>query len=150
MKFYQHRIDSQRSWTYTINRTTLYQWCVLLFALTYASFLATLPTDIFYDRENYLVYASSSWAILERYIDQGWLAVFSNEPVWLLINGYLGDIWLPETTVRILIFFPAFTVAWTVLRQDANQFIWLIMILFLPMVIKNHIIQLILEMIILF
>ena len=113
-----------------------------LLALTYATVLASLPLDAFNDRDNYLRYAAHSWAILKWYWSQGSVALLANEPLWLVINVSLSSVLSPEWTVRTVIFLPAFTVAWLVLRQDARHFIWLIVFLLMAQVIKNHIIHL--------
>jgi hypothetical protein len=126
----------------TVPRWVSYQWLSLCLALGYALVLASLPVDVFKDRSNYLIYASHSEIIFERYLAQGWLSAFSNEPVWLWLNTLLALFWSPERVVRILIFFPAFAVALVVLRHDSRQFLWLLLILLMPQVIKNHIIHL--------
>ena len=126
----------------TVPRSVSYQWLSLCLALGYALVLASLPVDVFMDRGYNLNYASHSEIIFERYLAQGWLAVFSNEPAWLWLNISLAMFWSPEMVVRIIIFFPAFAVALVVLRHDSRQFLWLLLILLMPHVIKNHIIHL--------
>lgn len=119
-----------------------YQLLVFALAVAYGGLLSSLPLDIFKDRANYLIYAEHSWQILERYRDAGPLAVLANEPLWLLLNTALGAVFSPQITLRTIIFVPATLVAWLVLRQDQRQFIWLLLFLLLPQVIKNHIIHL--------
>ena len=135
-------LTQQRYPWVTVPRSVSYQWVSLCLALGYALVLASLPVDVFKDRGNYLIYASHSGIIFERYLAQGWLSAFSNEPVWLWLNTLLAMFWSPEMVVRILIFFPAFAVALVVLRHDSRQFLWLLLILLMPQVIKNHIIHL--------
>jgi len=123
-------------------RSLNYQLLALALAVVYGSLLAGLPLDVFKDRASYLVYAEHSWLIFERYWETGPLAALANEPLWLLLNTGLTAVFPPEITLRIVIFVPATLVGWLVLRQDSRQFVWLLLFLLLPQVIKNHIIHL--------
>lgn len=123
-------------------RSLNYQLLALALAVVYGGLLAGLPLDVFKDRASYLVYAEHSWLIFERYWETGPLAALANEPLWLLLNTGLTAVFPPEITLRIVIFVPATLVAWLVLRQDSRQFVWLLLFLLLPQVIKNHIIHL--------
>lgn len=114
----------------------------LCVSLTYGLILSQLPDAHFKDFANYLVYAENSSLIALRYADAGLLRVFSNEPVWLLMNAGLGQFFDPETVVRVIIFFGASSVAWLIFRHYPQHFIWLILILFFPQVIKNYLIHL--------
>lgn len=114
----------------------------LCMAVAYGFVLSQLPDVHFSDFRNYLVYAESSWLIALDYADGGLLRILSNEPVWLLINAGLGLFLDPETVVRTIIFFGATSVAWLILRHYPQHFIWLILFLFLPQVIKNYLIHL--------
>lgn len=111
-------------------------------ALLYGGVLASFPLDVFKDRENYLAYAENAWFILTSFWDINPLAVLANEPVWLIINAGFGMFFSPEETLRLIVFFPATLVAYAVLVQSQNNFWWLLLILFIPQVIKNHIIHL--------
>lgn len=114
----------------------------LCIAVAYGFVLSQLPDVHFKDFSNYLVYADSSWLIALRYADGGLLRILSNEPVWLLMNTGLGLFLDPETVVRTIIFFGATSVAWLILRHYPQHFVWLILFLFLPQVIKNYLIHL--------
>lgn len=114
----------------------------LLVAIAYGMVLASLPVDEFKDRANYLVYAQDSANILKGRIAAGWLPTLANEPLWLLLNGVLGAVFTPEGIVRLMILVPASAVAWCVLRTRPRDFGWLLLFLFLPQVIKNHVIHL--------
>lgn len=112
-------------------------------ALIYAGVLASLPLEAFKDRANYLVYAEYSWDILQRYWSQGFLTTIFNEPFWLLLNSAFSTFLMPDILLRlIIIFFPAFVVAYYVLLHRPKDFIWLLIFLFSPLVLKNHIVHL--------
>jgi hypothetical protein len=115
---------------------------ILWIAAMYGGGLALLPLDEFLDRENYLAYAANSWDIFLRYWDSGALITLANDPLWLLINAALGRVFSPEITLRALIFAPATVVAYIVLTTEPRHFLWLLLILFVPQVIKNHVIHL--------
>lgn len=119
-----------------------YQIFVLLIAVVYGGFLTILPLDLFTDRENYLNYAENSFMIFERHQDNGLIPLLANEPLWLLINACLAN-WLPPSLVlRCIIFISATLVAWLVLIHHPKHFVWLLILLFFPAVLKNHIIHL--------
>lgn len=120
----------------------IYLTCVVLLALGYGLALAGLPVDAFQDRANYLSYAQSSPLLLVGYLQDGWLSFFTNEPLWLLLNASLG-FWLePPTVLRTLILFSSTVLAYTVLRNGPKHFVWLLLILLFPSVIKNYVIHL--------
>lgn len=114
----------------------------LVFAVAYGAALASLPLYAFRDRHNYLIYAINAEAILHTYWNSGPLSFLANEPLWLVINFALSSLFSPETTMRMIIFLPAAVVAYITLRHDSRQFLWLLLFLFLPQVIKNHVIHL--------
>lgn len=60
-----------------------------LLCITYA-FLSHLKIDVFKDRENYSIYASSSWDILSANLFQSIIGTLTNEPLWLLVNSILS------------------------------------------------------------
>ncbi|MBV2127802.1 EpsG family protein [Arsukibacterium indicum] len=139
---------SLRKDDFTLQNNTLaeatrnYKIYCFIFALLYAAILASFPVDVFLDRENYLTFAEFSIVILARNAANGVLAALMNEPVWLGINIILNSVFSPEATVRILIGVPAFTVCYLVLRFNSKFFVFLILIVLMPQVIKNHIIHL--------
>lgn len=115
---------------------------IIVLALAYGFALASLPLEGFQDRSNYLTYAETAPLILFGYLQDGWLSVLANEPAWLAINAGLS-LWLPpETIVRVLIFVSATTVAYTILRLGPQHFLWLLLFLLVPNVIKNYVIHL--------
>lgn len=114
----------------------------LLFALIYGTVLASLPLEAFLDRANYLTYAAESHVILARNWERGFLAVLSNEPLWLVTNIALHAIMPAEWVLRTIIFVPACTVAYVVIKQYPRQVIWLVLFLLMTQVLKNHIIHL--------
>lgn len=114
----------------------------LAFALLYAMVLTSLPLDAFLDRENYLSYAAYSDEILARYGAVHPVAVLANEPLWLLINIGLARLFGPETVLRILIFLPAVLVPWLLVRHNPRHAVWLILLMLMPQVLKNHVIHL--------
>ncbi|HLU16431.1 MAG TPA: EpsG family protein [Edaphocola sp.] len=119
-----------------------YKFAIFFIALSYACLLTTQPIDLFVDRNNYLTYAINSREIYDRYLAQGWLSVFFNEPLWLGVNVLIGSALSPENALRLIIFFSSFVTAYLVLIYQARWFILLLMFLFLPQVIKNNIIHL--------
>ncbi len=120
----------------------LYTIFVLAIALGYGWWLASLPLDVFKDRINYLNYVDFSALILQSNFSQSWLGGLANEPVWLLINTTLANVFQPETALRIIIGGPAALMAYVLLRSNPRYFFWLLLFLFLPQVIKNHIVHL--------
>lgn len=119
-----------------------YKIVVFLLSITYAFFLSNLKIDAFKDRDNYFVYASSSWDILTANLSQSIVSTLSNEPLWLLVNSTLSLFLIPENVVRCLIFFSSFVTAYFLLNVSPKNIILLILILIFPQVIKNYIIHL--------
>ncbi|NCI79688.1 EpsG family protein [Acinetobacter kanungonis] len=60
----------------------------LLIGLLYVNFLSLLPNELFRDRENYLVYASTSESIISTYPG---IILFFNEPFFLYFNFFLNN-----------------------------------------------------------
>lgn len=114
----------------------------LAVALVYASFLTSIPMAGLKDRENYLDMAVGSLQILARNINNGVLFFFTNEPVWFGLNSLLGLIFEPEFVVQLIVFFSSFTVAYIVLRHGKANFLLLMLLLVMPLVVKNFIIHL--------
>lgn len=113
-----------------------------LFSLIYAFTLCNLPLDVFKDREYYLIYASNSDLILNRFYSRGLLTIFSNEPLWLLINSILSIILDSNNVVRLIIFSSSFSISYYFIKMDRRNAVWLCLFLLSPQVIKNHIIHL--------
>lgn len=112
------------------------------YASIFAWVLVSLPLDGFKDRDNYLVYAAASDTILAGNVARGLLKAMFNEPLWLGMNIWLSDYLDAETTLRAIIFIPAFVVAFVVLRHNPRAALWLSIFLLTPAVVKNHIIHL--------
>lgn len=119
----------------------IYKLLTLLVAVSYGGMLSHIPSEHFKDFGNYLIYAEYSWSRLLGMLDRGLLVTLSNEPVWLLINASLGAVLTAETVVRFIIFGSSTSVAWLALRSDPRHFIWLLLFLLLPVVMKNHLIH---------
>lgn len=113
-----------------------------LFSIIYATILASLPLLEFKDRANYIVYAESSGVIFALRGAQGLFPALANEPLWLLINVGLAQLLESDQILRLLIFLPAFSISFILLRRNWTNAIWIIMFLLVPQVIKNHIIHL--------
>ncbi len=140
--YYKKSISSLPLAVNSKQSSRLYLGAILLIALVYGSALAALPLEVFKDRANYLIYADQSLLILLGHWSQGVLAGLANEPVWLLINAGLNLAFEPETTLRIIVGVPASVVAYLVCRADPKNIMYLLLILLLPQIIKNHIVHL--------
>ena len=112
---------------------------LLSFSLAYGFVLQWLPVLQFKDRENYLRYAENSAEILSNFASEGVLAVFANEPLWLLINSMLALIAGPESVVRIIIFVSGTLFSYVLTRANPENALWLIVFLFVPQILKNFI-----------
>lgn len=85
------------------------KYIYLFFALL-ISFLLISPDDIMWaqDRFFYLVYAESSWVLIQNNISKGLFIFLANEPLFLLINSVLALLFSPESVVKIMIFTASF------------------------------------------
>lgn len=120
----------------------LYNWLTLLLAAGYGAVLSQIPAEHFKDFSNYIAYAEHSWLRLLWLLDRSPLETLANEPVWLLINAALGAFLSPEGVVRTIIVTSSTLVAVISLRSKPEQFYWLLLLLMLPIVLKNHLIHL--------
>jgi len=120
----------------------MYRLAIMLLAVLYGGVLSSLPLEVFKDRANYLIYTEYSWKLLLSWTEAGLLPALANEPVWLLINAGLAMVLSPEAALRLLIGVPATVVAYQVLRVNPRDFLWLLLVLLVPQVIKNHIVHL--------
>src|SRR5690554_6648259 len=119
-----------------------YRILILVIATVYALYLANLPIDAFKDRINYINYTfNSEYRFYDR-LSNNWISLLSNEPLSLLINIFLSKYFSSENTLRILIGVPAFITAYSILRVNPRYFFLLLFLLFVPQIIKNHIIHL--------
>lgn len=112
------------------------------FSALYGVFLAALPMDPFKDRDNYLNYAENSLSTLDTFWELGPLAAAVNEPLWLLLNHGLSLVLAPVQVVQLIIMVSATTVSWLMLTRARCNPLWLVVLLFLPQVIKNNIVHL--------
>lgn len=84
---------------------------------TFAFLLTLLPNEYFRDRANYIIYAKDSLNIMERYDG---IALFTNEPLFLLLNSALSYIFDAETVPLVYVFFIGFTVSFFVFIKSRN------------------------------
>ena len=103
--------------------------------------LLIAPKDITWarDRINYLVYAESSWTIMQRYISNGILSFFSNEPLFLGINIILSFVFLPENSLKIIIFTSTLGTLYSLGKISKYNFWVLFFFLFLPQIVQNNV-----------
>lgn len=113
-----------------------------LIAITYGALLAAIPLTLS-DRANYLdEVGSGSFAILAKNLIAGPLATLSNAPLWLLLNGALGLILEPEQALRLIIFVQAAVAAYLLLRADRKNWLWMVVLLVMPLFMENFDIEL--------
>jgi hypothetical protein len=136
---YSEKAASNRLTSSNLATKPLVLWCI---ALIYASIFSQISNTNFIDFQSYLNYAESSWILIFKYADNGLLALLFNEPVWLLINSILSYLFQPDTVVRLIVFFSAFSFAWLIIKNNPEDFFWLLIFLLLPAVIKNYLIHL--------
>ena len=120
-------------------KKSIYLICSLIIA-----FLLAFPEDITWarDRLNYLTYAEASWVIMERYIAEGILSFLTNEPLFLVINIILSSVFSPDNVIRSIIVISTFGVLYALGKISKYNFWILFFFLFLPQIVKNHIIHL--------
>lgn len=114
----------------------------ILLSLCYSIFLTGISNNDFMDRENYLNYTIDAARIYERFSSDGVIAIIANEPLWLAINFILSIFFNSEESIAIIIFISSFCVSFFALRRINNKIVLVVFILFLPQIIKNHIIHL--------
>lgn len=90
---------------------------VILFSFLYGVILASLPHGAFRDRDSYLIYAIDSLDIISNYSG---LSVITNEPLFLLLNGFLSFFISPDSILFLFVFFITFTVSFFVLIKSNN------------------------------
>ncbi|MGI2180844.1 EpsG family protein [Shewanella oncorhynchi] len=89
-----------------------------IFCSAILAFLLTLlPNEYFRDRESYIVYAKNSLNIMERYDG---IALFTNEPLFLLLNSALAFFLDAEIVPLFFVFFIAFTVSYFIFIRSRN------------------------------
>lgn len=117
-----------------------YRLIPFLFAMTYATYLTSLPIDAFLDRVNYILYASSSYLIQAFYLGS-YASYLANEPLWLAMNIHLYEFFEVDTIIRIFIFFPAFITAYIVMSKRNFGFLIAFAIMLIPGVAQNYIVH---------
>ena len=114
----------------------------LLGALIYGLVMSLIPGEGILDRENYLTYQHNSQIVMFDWINLNILKIFTNEPIWILINAGMSLWFQPQQSVQILIFFSATIVSYCMLRIDSRYVILILAFLLLPQVLKNHVVHL--------
>lgn len=94
-------------------KSSVFVFCSAIFAFL----LTLLPNEYFRDRENYIVYAKNSLIIMERYDG---IALFSNEPLFLLLNSALTFFFDSEVVPLFFVFFVAFTISYFIFIRSRN------------------------------
>jgi hypothetical protein len=123
----------------------IYGVLALVFSVGYAFFLASLPIDGFVDRDNYFNYITDASLLLDTKLESGIATLLQNEPVWLLVNLFLGRFLGEHDALRVLIFFSAWLFSQSILRiskDDPTFFILAVVVCLLPQVLKNYVIHL--------
>ncbi|RLJ97685.1 EpsG family protein [Tenacibaculum discolor] len=101
----------------------------LSIAFIYGSWLSSLPSFLFKDRGNYLIYATYSTDILEDIGAKGYLFF---EPLFLLINKALLLLFSdPRLTIDLIVFFISFSVCFFCFYRSKNFLIAILTIFFL-------------------
>lgn len=108
------------------------------FVFLYSYVLSSLPRDGSPDFSSYLQYSLSSTHILTSKLDNISLLLF-NEPLWLLLNSIVSYILSPDPAVRLIIFLSSFILAYSIIYLSGTPFFWALVILLLPLSIKNNI-----------
>lgn len=126
-----------------LSATLAYKVFCFSVAVAVATILASLPVEQFVDRNNYLTYSTYAYDILLSRINNGIVSFFFNEPFWVIVNLLISKLLSPESTIRAIILFSAFSTVYLVLRNNSPKYILLLLaFLLLPQVLKNNVIHL--------
>lgn len=117
-----------------------------LFALVlgffYINFLSLLPNDLFRDRDNYLIYASSAEDVIATYPG---ILLFFNEPAFLYFNFFLSKIFpyefIPNLFVYIITTIYFYFIA-TKSKSSITFVLGLVLSLLIPYMLQNEIVAL--------
>jgi len=120
----------------SFNSYKLYSFSVLIVSVAYG-FIVAYFAHIAHPQ--YLIYAESSSVILFRYVNDGLASVFFNEPIWLVINIFLGYSLEPVKVIETIAFFSGALFAYTLLIRSPRYFYLLILFLALPVVLRYRI-----------
>ncbi|WP_173497665.1 EpsG family protein [Shewanella sp. ISTPL2] len=103
--------------------TKLKVFVFFIFSAVFAFLLTLLPNELFRDRANYIIYAKDSLNIMERYDG---IALFTNEPLFLLLNSALSFFFEPDVVPLFFVFFIAFTISFFIFFRSKNIFLVLL------------------------
>jgi hypothetical protein len=93
------------------------------------------------DYNSYLEYAQYSSERFDAFRHQGIVVLLSNEPIWLMINLSLSQVFDPNDTIQTIVFFSAAASAYIV-SVRAKERLWVVVVfLMLPLIIKNYVIH---------
>lgn len=110
--------------------------------LVYVNFLSLLPNELFRDRNNYLIYASSAQDVISTYPG---ILLFFNEPVFLYFNYILGKIFPFEFIPHIFVYITT-SVYFYFIASYAKNFVTLLLgialSLFIPYILQNEVVAL--------
>lgn len=94
-------------------KVSFFVFCSVIFA-----FLLTLmPNEYIRDRANYIIYAKESLNIIERYDG---IALFTNEPLFLLLNNVFSFFFDAEIVPLIFVSFIGFTVSYFIFIRSKS------------------------------
>lgn len=102
--------------------------CSIALAVLYASWLSKLPSHLFKDRENYLLYAAYPNEFIDKLEFKSFLFF---EPIFLYVNRLLLFLNNPELTVHILVFFITFSIAFFCFYRTNNFLFGFFLLFFL-------------------
>lgn len=88
--------------------------------ILYAIFLSNIPSELFRDRGAYLRYAQKGIELFSLYGFDIKKIIF-NEPLFLIINEFLGIFFNPEVIVKSLVFFISFSFSYFICFNAKNM-----------------------------
>ena len=80
--------------------------------------------------------------LMEKYKTWGFLPLLANEPLWLMINASLAFFLSPETVLRSTYIHSSNGNCLDCFIKNPKNFVWLIIVLVYPSIVKNHIVHL--------
>ncbi len=119
-----------------------YYLIIVIVALIFAlSLVFLIPSDGILDRFNYLelLTAGRDSVFFEK--TNNFLTVLFNEPIWFALNYILSNYFEPSTSLDIIIFFSAFTTVYLLLKNNTSNFIFTLVILLSPQILKNNVVH---------
>lgn len=102
-----------------LHKDSLSSFFTMLVAVLYATAMAMLPNAYFRDRVNYINYAIDSKGILNSYDNT--LVLLFNEPLFLLLNGFLSSFIHADNVPAVFVFFISFTIFFVVIKKSKNM-----------------------------